>query len=59
MVRYVLQLSKPIYNMTRFGDTDKLVIGKVYDQMDNMLGQTKNIVDTRDVILYDHIYNTW
>ena len=31
-------------------------IGEVYEQIDNMLGQFKNIVDLRDAILYDHIH---
>ena len=37
-VRYVLQFTKPIYNMFRFADTDQPVIGEVYAQMDTMLG---------------------
>jgi hypothetical protein len=32
------------------------VIGEVYEQMDNMLGQIKDIVELRDAILYDHIH---
>jgi hypothetical protein len=55
-VRYILQFTKPIYNMIRFADTDQPVIGEVYEQMDNMLGQIKDIVRLRDVILYDHIH---
>jgi hypothetical protein len=43
-VRQVLQFTKPIYNMIRFADTDKPVIGEVYEQMDTMLGQIKDIV---------------
>jgi hypothetical protein len=42
--------------MIQFVDTDQLVIGEVYEQMDNMLGQIKDIVQLRDAILYDHIH---
>jgi hypothetical protein len=54
-VKYVLQFTKPIYNMNRFADSDWLVIGEVYEQMDIMLGQIKYIVQPRDLNLYDHI----
>ena len=37
-VKFVLQFTKPIYYMIRFVDTDKPVIGEVYEQMENMLG---------------------
>jgi hypothetical protein len=37
-VRYILQFTKPIYTMIRFADTDRPVIGEVYEQMDSMLG---------------------
>jgi hypothetical protein len=37
-VKYVLQFTKPIYYMIKFGDSDKPIIGEVYEQMDNMLG---------------------
>ena len=55
-IKYVLQFTNPIYCMIRFADTDKLVIGEVYEQMDNMLGQIKDIVEQKDPILYDHIH---
>ena len=42
--------------MICFADTDNLVIGEVYEQMDSMLGQIKDIVEQRDAILYDHIH---
>jgi hypothetical protein len=42
--------------MIRFADTDQSVIGEVYEQMDSMLGQIKDIVQPRDAILYDHIH---
>jgi hypothetical protein len=42
--------------MIRFADTDRSVIGEVYEQMDSMLGQTKDIVEPKDAILYDHIH---
>jgi hypothetical protein len=32
------------------------VIGEVYEQMDNMLVQIKDIVESKDAILYDHIH---
>ena len=42
--------------MIRFVDTDQLVIGEVYEQMDNTLGQIKDIVELRDATLLDHIH---
>ena len=42
--------------MTHFANTDQLVIGEVYEQMDSMLGHIKDIVEQRDAILYDHIH---
>jgi hypothetical protein len=54
-VKFVLQFIKPIYNMIRFADSDQPVIGEVYEQMDNMLGQIKDIVEPRDHNLYDFI----
>jgi hypothetical protein len=32
------------------------VIGEVYEQMDSMLGQIKDILQPKDAILYDHIH---
>ena len=55
-VKFVLQFTKPIYHMIRFADTDKPVIGEVYEQMDSMLGQIKDIVESKDPIMYDHIH---
>ena len=43
-VRQVLDFTKPIYHMIRFADTDKPMIGEVYEQMDTMLGEIKDIV---------------
>ena len=57
-VRYVLQFTKPIYNMIRFADSDQPVIGEVYEQMDTMLGLIKDIVKPRDPHLYDFIRKT-
>eukprot|EP00253_Pinus_taeda_P010553 PITA_10553 len=56
-MREFLQYTKPIYNMIHFTNTDAPMIGKVYDapvigevyeQMDNMLGQIKDIVQEQD-----------
>jgi len=33
--------------MIHFVDTDQPMIGEVYEQIDNALGQIKDIVDTR------------
>jgi hypothetical protein len=55
-VRYILQFNKPIYILIRSADTDRSVIREVYEQMDSMLGQIKDIVQPKDVILYDHIH---
>jgi hypothetical protein len=41
--------------MIQFVDSDRPVIGEVYEQMDNMLGQIKDIVEPRDQNLYDFI----
>ena len=35
-------------------DTYHTVIGEVYEQMDNMLGEFKDVIEPRDVILYDN-----
>ena len=56
-VKHVLDLTKPIYHMIRFADTDKPVIGEVYEQMDTMLGQIKDIVHNRDLDLYKLIHD--
>jgi hypothetical protein len=55
-VQYILQFTKPIYIMIRFANTDRSMIGEVYEQMDSMLGQIKDIVEPKDAILYDHIH---
>jgi hypothetical protein len=54
-VRYVLQFTKPIYNMIKFSDSDRPIIGEVYEQMDTMLGLIKDIVEPKDVDLYNLI----
>ena len=50
-IKYVLQFTKPIYNMIRFADIDQSVIGEVYEQMDTMIGQIKDIVEPKYAIL--------
>jgi hypothetical protein len=42
--------------MIRFANLDQLIIGKVYEKMDSILGQIKDIVEPRDVNLYNHIH---
>jgi len=56
-VRQVLDFTKPIYHMIRFANTDKPVIGEVYEQMDTMLGQIKDIVHNSDPNLYKLIHD--
>ena len=56
-VREILNFTKPIYNMIRFVDTDKPVIGEVYEHMDSMLGQIKDVVKKNDPNLYSMIHN--
>ena len=41
--------------MIRFTDSDRPIIGEVYEQMDSMLGQIKDIVQPKYVNLYNHI----
>jgi hypothetical protein len=55
-VRYVLQFTKPIYNMIKFSDPDRPFIGEVYEQMDNMLGLIKDIVEPKDVNMHNLIH---
>ena len=55
-VKFVLQFTKPIHHMIRFANRDTPVIWKVYEQMDSILGQIKDIVESKDPILYDHIH---
>ena len=42
--------------MIHFANIHQSVIGEMYEQMDSMLGQIKDIVEQRDAILYDHIH---
>ena len=49
-VQYVLQFTKPIYKMIKFSDSDRPIIGEVYEQMDSMLGLIKDTVEPRDVV---------
>jgi hypothetical protein len=53
--RYVLQFTKPIYNMIKFSYSDWPMIGEVYEQMDSMLGLIKDIVEPKDVNMYNLI----
>jgi len=41
--------------MIQFANSDWLVIREVYEQMDTILGQIEDIVQPRNVNLYDHI----
>jgi hypothetical protein len=41
--------------MILFADLDHLVIGKMYEQMNNMLGHIKDNIEIKDVIMYDYI----
>ena len=52
-----MEFTKPIYTMIRFADTNKPMIGEVYEQMDTMLGQIKDIVHKDDPNLYTLIHN--
>ena len=45
--------------MICFADTNQPVIREVYEQMDSMLGQIKDIVEQRDAILYTIFINMW
>jgi hypothetical protein len=54
-VRYVLQFTKPIYNMIKFTYSNWPIIGEVYEKMDSMPRKIKDIVQPRDVNLYNHI----
>ncbi|GFZ12569.1 hypothetical protein Acr_23g0009540 [Actinidia rufa] len=51
----VLKITKPIYRMLRFCDTDKAVIGEVYEQMDTTLGNI-NVILKDDQATYDLIH---
>jgi hypothetical protein len=55
-VRYILQFTKPIYSMNWFAETNMPMIREVYEHMDSMLGQIKDIIELRYVIWYDHIH---
>jgi hypothetical protein len=41
--------------MIKFAYSNRPIIGEVYEQMDSMLGQIKDIVEPRYVNLYNHI----
>lgn len=42
--------------MIWFANSNRPVIGEVYEQMGTMLGHLKDIVQPRDVNLYNHIH---
>jgi hypothetical protein len=44
-----------VYHMIKFADSDRPIIGEVYEKMDSMLGKIKDIDEPRDVNLYNHI----
>ncbi|GFY82551.1 hypothetical protein Acr_02g0007910 [Actinidia rufa] len=46
----VLKITKPIYKMLRFSDTDQPIIGEVYEQMDTMLGTIKDVLSVDPVV---------
>ncbi|XP_028074197.1 uncharacterized protein LOC114276609 [Camellia sinensis] len=51
----VLTITKHIYKMLRFSDSDKVVIEEVYELMDTMLGNIKDTL-SNDPIVYDLIH---
>ncbi|KAI8535978.1 hypothetical protein RHMOL_Rhmol10G0218900 [Rhododendron molle] len=51
----VLKITKPIYKMLRFSNTDKPIIGEVYEQIDMMLGSIKDIL-FNDLVVCDLIH---
>ncbi|XP_026395656.1 uncharacterized protein LOC113290253 [Papaver somniferum] len=50
----VLRITKPIYIMLRFSDSDKAVIGEAYEQMDMMLVKLQDIL-ADDIMIQDII----
>ncbi|KAK3003766.1 hypothetical protein RJ639_019604 [Escallonia herrerae] len=52
----LVKFTKPIYKMIRFFDSDKAIIGEVYEQMDTMLGLIKDeLLD--DFLVYDLVHD--
>ncbi|KAL7236186.1 hypothetical protein ACSBR1_019449 [Camellia fascicularis] len=51
----VLTITKHIYKMLRFSDSDKAVIGEVYELKDTMLGNIKDTL-SNDPVVYDLIH---
>ncbi|XP_058189011.1 uncharacterized protein LOC131306645 [Rhododendron vialii] len=51
----VLKITKPIYKMLRFCDTDQAIIGEVYEQMYTMLWKLKDILVT-DPVVYNLVH---
>ena len=41
--------------MIKFADSDRPIIGEVYEEMDSMLGKIKDIIEPRDITLYNYI----
>ena len=41
--------------MIKFVESDRRVIGELYEQEDSMLGQIKDIVEPRDITLHNYI----
>ena len=54
-VKYVWKFNKPFYYMINFANSVRPIIGEVYEQMDSMLGQIKDIAEPRDITLYNYI----
>jgi hypothetical protein len=44
-----------VYHVIRFVNSNQPIIGEVYVQMDSMLGQIKDIVEPKDINLYNYI----
>jgi hypothetical protein len=55
-VWFVLQFTKPIYQMIKFGDSNRTIIREVYELMDSMKEKIKDSVEPRYVNLYNHIH---
>ncbi|XP_059067582.1 uncharacterized protein LOC131858371 [Cryptomeria japonica] len=51
-VKFVVDFIKPICEVIKFADSDKVCLGEVYEAIDSMCERVKKIIDAKDISLY-------
>lgn len=57
--KYIVSIISPIFTIIRYGDANAPDLGEVYECIDNMLGQMKVVVQTKDPTLQFHNKHIW